>query len=322
MEFIAQPIVPPVRTIAGLVRFWRSWSETQDLVRDVLRTEKPLAVLGLGGYAAGVCVRLASKAKIPAAILNPDVIPGKANRYLLKYVRQVYCQFDETRQHLPASEHAKLVVTGCPIRSDIRTRPTRETAASRLGIDLNLSTLVVTGASQGAQTVNEAVLATLPSIRIQGWQILHLAGKDHASAVQSRYAQLPVRARVIDFTPAMADVLAVADLVIARAGASTCAELTACGVPAILMPYPYHKDMHQRANAQVLERAGAAFVLNDEKDAVRNSDKMRPLLESLLYDQSRRQQMAAAARTLAKPDAADQIAAALIRSFSAEGSAS
>lgn len=320
-DFIPQPIVPPVRTLAGLVKFWRSWRETQDLVKDVLKSEKPVAVLGLGGYAAGVCVRLASKAKIPSAILNQDVIPGKANRYLLKYVREVYCQFEATRQHLPSSEQRKMVMTGCPIRSDIRSRPTRETAASRLGIDLTLNTLVVTGASQGAQTVNEAVLETLLAIRIQGWQILHLAGKDHASAVQAKYAQLPVRARVIDFTPAMADVLAVADLVVARAGASTCAELTACGVPSILMPYPFHKDMHQRANAQVLQDAGAAYLLNDEKDAVRNSEKMRPLLESLLYDETRRKQMANAARSLGRPDAADQVAAALIRSISAEGSA-
>ena len=90
-------------------------------------------------------------------------------------------------------------------------------------------------------------------------------------------------ARVIDFTPAMADVFAVADLVVGRSGASTCAELTACGVPSILMPYPFHKDMHQRANAKVLEDAGAAIILNDEKDAAKNAEKMRPMLESLLY---------------------------------------
>jgi UDP-N-acetylglucosamine--N-acetylmuramyl-(pentapeptide) pyrophosphoryl-undecaprenol N-acetylglucosamine transferase len=317
-DFIPQPIVPPVKTIAGLVRFWRTWRETQDLVKAILKSDRPFACLGLGGYAAGVAVKLAAQAKIPAAILNQDVIPGKANRYLLRYVDQVFCGFEEAKSYIPASLQNKALVTGCPIRSDIRQRPTRESAAAKLGLDLSLKTLVVTGASQGAQTVNEAVLACLPSIRHQGWQVLHLAGKDHASAVQAKYGQLPIPHRVIDFTPAMADVLAVADLVVSRSGASTCAELTACGIPSILMPYPFHKDMHQRANAKVLQTAGAGFILDDEKDANKNSEKMRPLLESLMYDDQRRLQVAEAARQLGKSDASDRVAQALARYVAAQ----
>lgn len=320
-DFIPQPIVPPLKTISGLVKFWRSWRETQDLVRALIKSDRPQAVLGLGGYAAGVAVRTAAKAGIASAILNQDVVPGKANRYLLRYVQEVYCQFEETRPYLPPGQQNKMVITGCPIRPIMRNLPSRETAAARLSLNFNLKTLVVTGASQGAQTVNDAVLATLPAIRHQGWQVLHLAGKDHASSVGASYAALPVQARVIDFTPAMADVYAVADLVVARSGASTCAELTACGIPSILMPYPFHKDMHQRANARVLEDAGAAFLLHDEKDAAKNAEKMRPLLESLMYDDARRNQMSDAARRLGKPDAADQVAAALARSIFAEGTA-
>ena len=320
-EFIPQPIVPPVKTIAGLVRFWRGWRETQELVRALIKGDRPVAVLGLGGYAAGVAVKMAGEAKIPAAILNQDVIPGKANRYLLKYVQKVFCQYEDTRSYIPANQRYKLEITGCPIRSDIRNLPTRQSAIGRLSLDMKLRTLVVTGASQGAQTVNEAVLATLPAIRHQGWQVLHLAGKDHASNVQAKYAQLAIPARVIDFTPEMADVFAAADVVVSRSGASTCAELAVCGVPSILMPYPFHKDMHQRANARVLEDAGAAFLLNDERDATKNAAKMRPLLESLLYDESRRSQMADAARRLGKSDAAEQVAAALANFVSAEGSA-
>lgn len=320
-DFIPQPIVPPVKTVAGLVRFWRTWRETQELVRDLLKSDRPVAVLGLGGYAAGVALKLAGQAKIGCAILNQDVIPGKANRYLLRYVQKVYCQFEESKAHLPSNHHSKIVVTGCPIRSDIRTLPTRESAVARLKLEMKLKTLVVTGASQGAQTVNEAVLAALPALRHQGWQVLHLAGKEHASQVQAKYAQLAVSSRVIDFTPAMADVFAVADVVVARSGASTCAELTACGVPSILMPYPYHKDMHQRANARVLEAAGAAYLLNDERDATKNAANIRPLLESLMYDESRRSEMADAARRLGKPDAADRVAESLTRFIPVEGSA-
>ncbi len=312
-DFIPQPIVPPVSTVAGLIRFWKTWRETLELVQQVLTSDQPFAVLGLGGYAAGAAVKLAARKKVPTAILNQDVIPGKSNRYLLKYVKEVFCQFDQTKAHVASSHWPKLQVTGCPIRRDIRSLPTRESAAARLGLDLKLNTLVVTGASQGAQTVNEAVLATLSSLRHQGWQVLHLAGKEHASAVHARYAEHSIPARVIDFTPAMADVFAVADLVVARSGASTCAELTACGLPSILMPYPFHKDMHQRANARVLEDAGAAIILNDEKDAKKNSERMRPMLELLLFDDVKRRAMADASRRLGKPDAADQVASALAR---------
>ena len=311
-EFIPQPIVPPVRNIGGLLKFWKSWRETKDLVRQVLRDRKPAAVVGLGGYAAGVAVKVAGLRKIPAAVLNPDVIPGKANQYLMRYVREVYCQFDATAEHVARDHRGKLRTTGCPIRTDLQYLPPREQALARLELDPKLRTLVVTGASLGAQTVNEAVLETLPSLSMQGWQILHLSGRDHAAAVREGYRELDVAARVIDFTPAMADVWAAADLAISRSGASSCAELTACGVASILMPYPYHKDMHQRANAKVLADAGAAILLDDEKDRKKNTAKLRPAIEPLLHDANRREALAANARKLGRPQAADEVAKAVM----------
>ncbi len=310
-EFIAQPIVPPVRTVGGLLRFWKGWRETRDLVRNVLREHRPAAVLGLGGYAAGVGVRMAAQKKIPTAILNPDVIPGKANQYLIRHVQAICCQFESTRQYLSASQHGKFRLTGCPIREEIRTLPTRDEAAKRLGLAPLLQTLVITGASQGAQTVNEAIIAALTGMKLQGWQILHLSGKDHAVAVRSAYRQANIPATVIDFTPAMADVWAVADLAVSRSGASSCAELLVSGVPSILMPYPFHKDMHQRANAQVLAEAGAAVLIDDEKNAQKNAAKLRPVIEQLLYNATRRQGMSAAARSLGRADAADAVATVL-----------
>src|SRR5690348_6438480 len=124
-EFIPQPIVPWKRSIGGTLRFSRSWFATQDLVKKVLKERKPVAALGLGGYAAGAAIRAAAKAKVPAAILNPDVIPGKANQLLMKYVRASCCQFEATVQHVDAKERDKLRITGCPIRSDIRNLPPR-----------------------------------------------------------------------------------------------------------------------------------------------------------------------------------------------------
>jgi UDP-N-acetylglucosamine--N-acetylmuramyl-(pentapeptide) pyrophosphoryl-undecaprenol N-acetylglucosamine transferase len=303
-EFIPQPIVPLARSVSGLLRFYKNWRETVDLVRQVIAERRPAAVLGLGGYAAGAAVKIAAKKGIPTAIVNPDVIPGKANQYLMRYTKAVCCQFEQTREHVPNEHRDKLKITGCPIRADIITGRNREAAIKRLELQPNLKTLVVTGASLGAQTVNEAVLTMLEGMSPAGWQVLHLAGRDHAAAVRAGYRDLPVAARVIDFTPAMADVWAVADLCISRSGASSCAELTTCGVPSLLMPYPFHKDMHQRANAKVLADAGAAVLIDDEKDRKKNAAKLKPVIETLLFDASKRDAMADAARKLGRPDAA------------------
>jgi UDP-N-acetylglucosamine--N-acetylmuramyl-(pentapeptide) pyrophosphoryl-undecaprenol N-acetylglucosamine transferase len=262
-------------------------------------------------------VKHCASRKIPTAILNPDVIPGKANQYLMRSVKLVCCQFDQTREHVSPNYHKKLRTTGCPVRDEIVKGRSREQAAAALSLDPLLNTLVVTGASQGAQTVNEAVLGTLAQIKLQGWQVLHLSGREHAEAVRSGYRELNIAARVIDFTPAMSDVWSVADLAISRSGASSCAELTAKGIPSILFPYPFHKDMHQRANGEVLADAGAAVLLDDAKEKKANSDRLKPVLESLLYDASKRADMAAKAKKLGKPDAADAAARGLLELFGA-----
>jgi UDP-N-acetylglucosamine--N-acetylmuramyl-(pentapeptide) pyrophosphoryl-undecaprenol N-acetylglucosamine transferase len=321
-EFVPQPVLPLPRltSVGGLLRFWRGWRETKDLVRKLIRERKPAAVLGLGGYAAGVAVKVAALKKIPTAILNPDVIPGRANQYLMQYVQAACCQFAETARDVAAGNRNKIKVTGCPIRDDIArvadlrdvdTNAQRAAARTRLGLDPLLKTLVVTGASLGAKTVNDAVAEMLSQTTPAGWQILHLAGREHGESVRAEYRDVKLPHRVIDFTTEMADVWAAADLAVSRSGASSCAELTACGVPSLLMPYPYHKDLHQRANAKVLSDAGAAVLIDDEKDRAANAKKLRTAFEPLLADDSKRQQMAAAARKLGHPDAADQVAQVL-----------
>ena len=312
-EFIPQPIVPPERSVSGLLRFWASWRETKELVRQVRRERRPVLVLGLGGYAAGVAVKQASLKHVPTALINPDVIPGKANNYLMRYVSTICCQFEQTSEHVAANHRGKLITTGCPIRGSLRCLPPRDQAAARLELEPNVNTLVVTGASQGAKTVNEAVIETLAAIKPQGWQVLHLAGREHGGAVRDAYRERGLSARVIDFTPAMEDVWAVADLVVSRSGASSCAELTACGIASVLMPYPFHRDKHQRYNAQVLDSAGAAILMDDERDAKKNAAKLKPILESLLFDGTKRKQMSDAARSLGRPQAADTVAATIAK---------
>lgn len=319
-DFIPQPILPPDRSIGGLLKFWKAWRETKELVARVMREHKPALVLGLGGYAAGVAVKRAGLKKIPAALINPDVVPGKANQFLMKYVRQVFCQFDATAQHVAAAHRDKLVITGCPIRADLRNLPPREQAITRLGLDPLLKTLIITGASQGAKTVNEGMLELFKTLQPQGWQVLHLSGRDLAAPVRDAYRELgpQVSARVIDFTPDMADIWSAADLAVSRSGASSCAELTACGVPSVLLPYPFHKDQHQRLNAEVLQSGGAAVCLTDARDPKKNAEQLRPVMQSLLFDAPKRHAMGTAALALGRPTAADVVADAITKLIGAD----
>jgi UDP-N-acetylglucosamine--N-acetylmuramyl-(pentapeptide) pyrophosphoryl-undecaprenol N-acetylglucosamine transferase len=312
-EFIPQPIVPP--RLVDVLKFFLTYRETRALVDRVLAERKPAVVVGLGGYAAGVAVKFAARKRIPTVILNPDVIPGKANQYLMRYSKVICCQFEQSKANIPAEHRGKIRITGCPIRKDILRFPPRAEAAKRLEIDPGKPTLVITGASQGAVTVNEAMLALVGTLNLTHWQILHLAGREHGEKVRRGYREKNIPARVIDFTPDMADVWAVAALAVSRSGASSCAELTVCGIPSVLMPYPFHKDLHQRANAKVLADAGAAILMDDERDARKNAEKLWPILEPLLADGQKRKQMSEAAKSLARPDAADAVATAIRESI-------
>ncbi len=318
-HYIKQPVQPLVKSVKKLWGFWRGWSESCAFWRTRVERGEVDCVVALGGYAAGPAAYVASKARgarVPVVLLNPDALPGLANRFLLKRSDVVVTQWPLGAAY---QQSLKGVVKplGCPIRPELVGR-TRAEGARRLNIDPERRTLVVTGASLGAKTINEAVLKLLedPAAReiferrdASGWQILHLAGLDQAADVRLTYAAWEnIRAHVIDYCDDMASVWAVADLAIARAGASTCAELTACGVPSILLPYPFHKDMHQKANALELSRAGAAVIVDDAREPRANARAVKKALDSLLYQDETRERMAEAARVSGKPAAADEIA--------------
>jgi len=273
------------------------------------------AILALGGYASAPAAYIGVKRKIPVGLLNPDALPGRANRFLLSRITRVFSQWP--MDAIPASSQQ---VIGCPIRASLKKLPPRAQAINRLSLDPNRAVLVVTGASLGARTVNEALLKLLANPEFlsllsqpvdgrAGWQILHLAGKDQGPQLRKLeiYSSgLPWR--VLDYCDDMAAVWAAADLAISRSGAGSCAELAVCGVPAILMPYPFHRDRHQEVNAARLCDQGAAVMVLDTKDAGKNAAGLLPVLRQLMLDSAARRAMAQAARAAGKPDAAAQVA--------------
>lgn len=285
---------------------WWAWRQSVRAARLHFQHHRPAAVLGLGGYAAGPAVVAARALQIRAAILNPDAIPGRANRFLARYADLVVLQWDVARKRLPAS--AMCQTWGCPIRAEFATADGLE-GRRRFELDADRPVLLVTGASQGARTVNRAVTRVWPTFwnDHQQWQLLHLSGAADEDEVRRAYAAAGVPAVVRAFTSEMAAALAAADLVISRAGASTLAELTVLGKPSILLPYPFHRDRHQHANARVLAERGAAIILEDRRTPDANERPLRDALQEAAQSDVRTR-MAAAAQTLAQPAAATAVA--------------
>ena len=304
---IEQPVRPLTLRPWMLPRFLLAWRRSVAAARVWLKQNRPRAVLGLGGYAAGPPVVAARSLGLRTAILNPDAIPGRANRYLSRHADLVVLQWEVSRRHFSARANCQTL--GCPIRS---TFASAEGPAGRqhFGLDARRPVLLVTGASQGARTVNQAVQHAWPEFWAahRDWQLVHLTGPTDEEHTRAAYDAAGAPARVLAFTHQMHLAIAAADIVVARAGASTLAELTALGKPAILLPYPYHRDRHQHANAQVLVEAGAAIVIEDRKSPEANAKPLRAALETLA-DKAVRGRMAAAARKLGRPSAAQDVAA-------------
>jgi UDP-N-acetylglucosamine--N-acetylmuramyl-(pentapeptide) pyrophosphoryl-undecaprenol N-acetylglucosamine transferase len=310
-SFIPQPIVPLPRKIRQVWNFYFCWRDSIKLCEGILQQEQPRAVLGLGGYASGPALKVAAKMNIPTAMLNPDAVPGIANRYARRHARKIFLQWESSRQHFD-KDQAKCVVTGCPIRKSIITKSDKREAKSALGLEPDKKLLVVMGGSQGGRNVNRAVMVCLKGMGSrEDWQILHLTGKEDKKQVSKDYEQAGIAVTVWAYTEQMDKVLAGAELVIGRAGASSLAELTAAGVPSILLPYPYHKDQHQTRNAEVLAAAGAAKIVTDTRDEEKTAKALAAVLGDSMIEEPL-QQMADAALQLGKPEAARRVAEELM----------
>jgi UDP-N-acetylglucosamine--N-acetylmuramyl-(pentapeptide) pyrophosphoryl-undecaprenol N-acetylglucosamine transferase len=276
-------------------------------------SDRPAVVIGTGGMAAAPAVREAFRARIPTALFNPDAIPGKANRHLRSKTNCVFAQFEESAGYFPSA--VEVVVSGCPVRPDFE-HATREEGVRTFGLDPNRRTLLITGASLGARTVNNAVVANAEFLKSQSeWNILHLSGQSDHEMVLSAYRDEKVgNVQVVAYTEDMAKAMAAADLIVSRAGGSTLAEIMAMGRPSILIPYPFHRDQHQVANARCLSDCGAAHLMLDAVETEANAPALRAALHELLNDDARRTRMAGRAQQLGvqRREAARHIAERLL----------
>ncbi|MFQ5411825.1 MAG: glycosyltransferase [Phycisphaerae bacterium] len=309
-ELVAQKVRPFPSTLLDSFRFLRVWIHAVRQAKVFFRERRPAVVLGLGGYAAGPPIVAAEKLGIPTALFNPDAVPGVANRKLAGKVDRIFVQWHETTEYFDHSP--KVRETGCPIRSEF-ARADRETAVRRFKLDPGKKTLLITGASQGAHTINMAVVELIDFWKEQDdWQFIHLTGPGDLQVCRSRYAEADLPVLTWAFTEHMPLCMAVADLVLSRAGASTLAEITAMGRASILMPYPFDRKRHQHANARILVDANAAALVEDVNDAKKNAGDLRNELMSLMKGEHRRIAMAETAGAMGRHDAAHAIAEALL----------
>jgi len=266
---------------------------------SILNSFKPDLVIGSGGFVSAPVMTAAALKKIPAVLLEQNVLPGKTNRFLSRWAKKILASFDESKKYLPAE---KVVVTGNPIRKEIIER-TREEAFRILKLSPDRFTLLITGASQGARSINNAVIKALPLWRDKGWQVIHLVGRKNYNevndATRETASDFKGEYRCIDYTEDMASAYAAADLVAGRAGASTLAEITARGLASILIPYPHAADNHQEKNARCVEEAGGSIVILDGDI----EEKFAEEVISLSENKKKLADMSASSKKLGKPDA-------------------
>ena len=287
-------VADPARLAASVPQAW--W---------LLGRVRPAALFTTGGYLALPLVLAARARGIPTLVWEGNVQPGRATRAIGRFATRVAVSFPPTLDAFPGNGF----VSGTPIRAFAGID--RDAARRSFGLGHDDRLLLVFGGSQAVTRLNTAVTDALPQL-LADWRLLHLAGEagmaDAGAARQRLSAELRSRYTVEPFlTDRMADALVAADLVVGRAGSSTCAELAAVGVASILVPYPY-AGAHQRYNARFLGDQGAATVVADvELDAERLVTEA-----SALRDDGRRAAMAEAARRLGRPDAARALALELL----------
>lgn len=270
--------------------------------RRILRRHRPRALLGMGGFVAGPGGLVAWLQRCPLVIHEQNAIAGLTNRVLARLAVRVLEAVPGTFPRRVRARHV-----GNPVRAPIAALPDpRDRFAGRTGPPR----LLVLGGSQGARALNERLPPALAALEPDCLPLVrHQCGERHLEATRAAYAAAGVEAEVSAFIDDMAAAYGWADLVVGRAGAMSVAELAAAGVGALLVPYPHAVDDHQRANARWLEAAGAAVVV---PEAELDHERLVAELSALLPERAALAQRAQRARSLARPDAADAVAAAVL----------
>ncbi len=265
---------------------------------SLLRKIKPDAVLGVGGYVAGPVVLAGWLIGVPTALLEQNATVGLTNKLLARVVHRAFVSYEETLDAFPSG---KAELAGNPVKQsilDAASSPTERPSGEPVRI-------VVMGGSQGATAIDERVPKALALLDMSAAIVVtHQCAAGHEPTVEAAYREGGIHAEVVPFIDDMAAAYSGADLVIARSGATTVSELTVMGLPAVLLPYPHHRDRQQHRNAEPMRQRGAAQVLDETLTGV---SEMTEAIKRFVCDPSQRKKAAAASAALGRPDAAKTI---------------
>jgi UDP-N-acetylglucosamine--N-acetylmuramyl-(pentapeptide) pyrophosphoryl-undecaprenol N-acetylglucosamine transferase len=282
---------------------------------QILKEFDPQVVVGTGGYVCGPVVLMAGIMGIPTVIHEQNAFPGVTNKLLARTVKHICLTFPEAEKYFAKYKH-KIVVTGLPIRPQI-LKASRTEAIKRLGLTESKKTILVVGGSRGAKKINEAMLAVIREFSNNTQvQIVMVTGQlgydDFCFSLAGQGLEVNNLENIIvkPYLNEMEDGLAVSDLVISRAGAAFLAEITALGIPAILIPYPYAAENHQEYNARSLVDAGGAVMIKDQD---LEGQLLLSQIKNLLGQPELLVKMGKRAKALGKPDAGDSLAQVVLK---------
>ena len=276
--------------------------------RRIIKDFQPDVAVGVGGYASAAALMVANNMNIPIVLQEQNGFAGVANKLLAKKARKICVAYTEMERFFPAD---KVILTGNPIRQNLFNPDLdKKEAYDAFGLKYDIPTLLVMGGSLGAMTINNGMINGLKQFAEAGVQVIWQTGKRYFADAQKAFAQNPCdNVHVMDFISRMDYAYAVADVVAARAGASTISELTFLGKPAILIPSPNVAEDHQTHNAMALAKENAAICLPDN-EAI---EKLAPLAINLLLDDKRKAEIATNSKKMAQKDSAVRIANEIIK---------
>ena len=294
-----------LKNIAVLYKIWKS----QRMARNIIRRFRPMAAVGVGGYASGPTLNECAKHGVPCLIQEQNSYAGVTNKILAKKVERICVAYDGMERFFPAD---KIMKTGNPVRQSLLdTKMTKAEALRSFGLDEGKKTILVVGGSLGARTMNESVMQHLDDIKASGVQMIWQTGKYYNASISESLkgrTDLPML-KVTDFISDMGAAYKAADIVISRAGASSISEFCLIGKPVILVPSPNVAEDHQTKNAMALVNKDAALYVSDA-DAPAQAVA---LALKTVKDDARLAALGANIKKLALPDSADTIADEVIR---------
>ena len=318
IEFTPIPAMPVSTKPKGLIKFITSWGPsiraTRERIRAYKQASKDVVLVAMGGFVAAPAARGGHCERVPVCLVNLDAVPGKANVLIAKKAQVKISATPiagfESWERVPPIVRRSM--------SDGEQAMSTSDARASFGLDPATKTLLITGGSQGAASITGFVRTMVEQCpeAFAGWQVIHQVGRlmsdADLDALRAVYQSAKINAWVERYIDGMGPALAAADLAIGRCGAGTVAECWGAKVPAVFFPYPYHKDEHQKHNAQVLVDAGSAMVLTDQIEPSENFALHGEAIAQLLQGDDARQRMQEGFDDLGAPDGASRIAERLL----------